>query len=320
MNEFKIGMYIKKRREELGMSQEELCEGLCAVSSLSRIENNQQDPSRNLTKNLLERLGLPNDRFLALWDQKGISTGALLREISDDMIRYERTAEHDRPRFGENIREKLAKLEKTAGQDNRAVRQFLLAYRAILGRSDGPYSTGEKLAMQLEAIRMTCPRFDPEDFRRGHYSLDETRLINQIAKTYSQLGESKRATDMYDQLLKYVEKNDRELAGYAAHFCLIAHNYAINLGKGKRYEESIEIAEKGRRLCISQGSYQFLPGFLAIQAENYYFLGEIERSKELYLHAYYLYNAYGDAVNREAMRREMREYLNMEMSEYQFFE
>ncbi len=319
MDEFNLGTYIKKRREELNISQEELCEGLCAVSSLSRIENNQQDPSRNLTKNLLERLGLPKDRFIALWDQKGISTGALLREIRDDMIRYERTAELDRPNIRESILEKLAELEKVTGQDNRTVRQFLLAQEAILGGPDGPYAPDKKLAMQLKAIRMTCPRFDPEDFRRGHYSLDETRLINQIAKTYSQLGERKRATDMYDQLLKYVEKNNRELAGYAAHFCLIAHNYAINLGKGKRYAESIEIAEKGRRLCISHGSYQFLPGFLAIQAANYYFLGEIEKSKKLYLHAFYIYDAYGDAVNQEVMRREMKEYLGMEMSEYSIF-
>lgn len=86
MNEFKLGTYIKKRREELKMSQEELCEGLCAVSSLSRIENNQQDPSRNLTKNLLERLGLPMDRFIALWDQKSITLGSLMREIRNDMV------------------------------------------------------------------------------------------------------------------------------------------------------------------------------------------------------------------------------------------
>lgn len=319
MNEFKLGTYIKKRREELKMSQEELCEGLCAVSSLSRIENNQQDPSRNLTKNLLERLGLSKDRFIALWDQKGISTGALLREILDDMIRYEHTAENDRPGIREGIREKLTRFEAAIGQDNRNARQFLLAQQAILGGPDGPYSPSEKLTMQLEAIRMTCPRFDPEDFRRGHYSLDETRLINQIARTYSQLGDRKRATDMYDQLLKYIEKNDQELAGYAAHFCLVAHNYAINLGMEKRYSDSIEIAEKGRRLCVSRGSYQFLPGLLAIQAANYYFLGEIEKSKDLYLHAFYIYNAYGDAVNREVMRQEMKEYLGIEMPECSVF-
>ena len=315
MNEFKLGTYIKKRREELKMSQEELCEGLCAVSSLSRIENNQQDPSRNLTKNLLERLGLPKDRFIALWDQKGISAGALVREIRDDMIRYERTSENDRPRIREIIWEKLTELEKAVGQDDRNARQFLLAQQAILGGPDGSYGLTEKLAMQLEAIRMTCPKFDPEDFRQGHYSLDETRLINQIAWTYSQLGERKRATDMYYQLLKYVEKNHRELAAYAAHFCLIAHNYAINLGMEKRYSDSIEIAEKGRCLCISRGSYQLLPGFLAIQAACYYFLGEKEKSEALYLHAYYIYNAYGDVVNREIMRQEMKEYLGIEMPE-----
>lgn len=315
MNEFKLGTYIKKRREELKMSQEDLCEGLCAVSSLSRIENNQQDPSRNLTKNLLERLGLPKDRFLALWDQKSISVGALVREIGDDIIRLDRTPENDRPSIRESICEKLAELENTVDPDNRSARQFLLAQQALLGGPGGPYTPNEKLTMQLEAIQMTCPNFDPEDFRRGHYTLDETRLINQIALTYSQLGERKKAADMYDQLLKYIEKNNKELAGYAGQFCLVAHNYAITLGKEKRYADSIEIAERGRHLCISRGEYQFLPGFLAIQAACYYFLDEIERSKELYLHAYYTYSSYEDAVNREIMRKEMKEYLDMKMPE-----
>lgn len=319
MDEFKLGTYIKKRREELKMSQEDLCEGLCAVSSLSRIENNQQDPSRNLTKNLLERLGLPRDRFLALWDQKGISVGALVREIQDDMIRYERTLQENQPKVRESIQKKLIELEALVTPDNRNVHQFLLAQQAILGKQDRPYSPREKLAMQLEAIRMTCPKFDVEDFLRGHYSMDETRLIVQIARTYSELGERKRAADIYHQLLKYVEKNHRELAGYGSHFCMIAHNYAIILGIEKRYAESIEIAEKGRCLCVSRGAYQFLPGFLAVQAACYYFLGENEKSKELYLHSYYIYNAYGDAVNREIMRQEMKKYLDIEMPERLIF-
>ena len=319
MNEFKLGTYIKKRREELRISQEELCEGFCSVSSLSRIENNQQDPSRNLTKNLLERLGLPKDRFLALWDQKGISVGALVREIRSDMIRYERTLANNRQNVQDSIREKLTELEKLVDSDNRSAQQFLLAQQAVIGKLEGPYSPSEKLSMQLEAIQMTCPKFDPEDFRRGHYSLDETRLINQIAWSYSQLGELKRATDMYDQLLKYVEKNDRELAGYAAHFCLISHNYAIILGMEKRYSDAIEIAEKGRCLCISKGSYQLLPGFLAIQAECYYHLGKTEKSKGLYLHAYYIYSGYEDAANREIMRQEMKERLDIEMPDCSLF-
>ena len=158
MNEFKLGTYIRKRREELGISQEELCEGFCSVPNLSRIENNQQDPSRNLTKNLLERLGLPKDRFLALWDQKGISMGALVREIQDDMILYERTPQEGQPNLRNSILEKLSELEKVIEPNDRSARQFLLAQQAIIGRADGPYSPSEKLEMQLEAIRMTCSK------------------------------------------------------------------------------------------------------------------------------------------------------------------
>lgn len=312
MNEFKLGTYIKKRREELKMSQEELCEGLCAVSSLSRIENNQQDPSRNLTKNLLERLGLPQDKFTALWRQKDITVGALMREINNDIVRHRRAPREDRPQVQEQIREKLAELEKIAAPDDTITHQFLLAQKALLGEASGLYSLEEKLAMQMEAIRMTCPKFDPEDFRRGHYSIDEALLINQIAITYSAAGQKGRAIDMDRQLLWYIEKHYKELAGYADTFCLVAHNFAIHLGASKHYAESIDIAEKGRDTCIRYGEYQFLPGFLAVQAECYFFLGKEEQSKALYLRAYYIYDAFLDQRNRDIIRKEMQEHLGLE--------
>lgn len=214
MNEFILGTYIRKRREELKTSQEDLCEGLCAVSTLSRIENNQQDPSRNLTKSLLERLGLPTDRYTALWDQRSITIGALVREIRINMVRCEQARKEDRAQIQADIREKLAELEKIAGPDDRTTRQFLLDLQARLGRQKGPYSFEEKLAKQPEAIRLTRPGFDVEDFRHGHYSMDESKLINQIARTYSEAGQRKRAVDIYRQPLWYIEKNDKELAGY----------------------------------------------------------------------------------------------------------
>ena len=95
MEEFRLGTYIKKHRKELGMSQEDLCGGLCAASTLSRIENNQQDPSRRLTMSLLERLGLPRDKFIAFWGQRDISAGALMREILNNMVQHRRASKGD---------------------------------------------------------------------------------------------------------------------------------------------------------------------------------------------------------------------------------
>lgn len=308
MDEFQLGTYIKKRREELGISQEEICKGLCAVSSLSRIENNQQDPSRSLTMNLLERLGLSQDKFTALWGQKDIHVGALKREIIRDMIRLRRASKEDRSQITEQILGKLAELETITNPDDRSIRQFLLAHRARLGS----YSIDERLSIQLEAIRLTCPKFDPEDFQRGRYNMGECRLINQIANTYSQGGQRKRAIDIYRQLLWNIEKYDKELVEYAGIFCLAAHNYAIDLGKETHYLEAVEIADQGKKTCLNYGEYQFLPGFLAIQAECCYFLGDKIKSRELYLQAYYVYKAFGDEPNREIMQQNLKEYFGIE--------
>ena len=94
---------------------------------------------------------------------------------------------------------------------------------------------------------------------------------------------------------------------------MIAHNYAIALGIEEYYLESVEIADQGRKVCNYYGDYQFLPGFLAIQAESTYFLGKEMESRELYLQAYYIYKAFGDDLNLEYMRQEMKEHLDIDM-------
>ena len=53
--------------------------------------------------------------------------------------------------------------------------------------------------------------FDPENFQQGRYTMNESRLINQIACTYLDAGQGKRAIDIYRQLLGYVEENCRDL-------------------------------------------------------------------------------------------------------------
>ena len=42
-----LGEYIKQRRLDLGLTQEQLCDGICEPMTLSRLENGKQTPSRN---------------------------------------------------------------------------------------------------------------------------------------------------------------------------------------------------------------------------------------------------------------------------------
>lgn len=313
MNEFAFGTFIKKRRKELGMSQEKLCEGFCSIPNLSRIENNLQEPTREMARNLLGRLGLSGEHFFSLWTNLDIDTGALVREIRANLVKYRQSSNADRIRIKLVILEELSELEKQTNPEDRVIKQFLLSHRAILGEPGRAYRTEEKLAMQLEAIRLTCPQFDPVDFRDRYFTMDESTLINQIANTYAALGDRKRAIDIYRQLLWYTEKNFKELSEYPNHFCLIAHNYAIDLTLESRFPDAIEVAEHGRKVCLKYVDYQFLPGFLAIQAECLYFLNKEEESKKLYLKAYNLYEAFEDQINMDNMRREVKKHLRIEI-------
>lgn len=53
---FQLGPILKARREELGLSQEDLADGICAVPTLSRIENGERMPTKNILRCLCSGL------------------------------------------------------------------------------------------------------------------------------------------------------------------------------------------------------------------------------------------------------------------------
>ncbi len=237
----------------------------------------------------------------------------LRKDIRADVICFERAEDKDRPQIREQALAKLEELEQLAEPDDQVCRQHILSSKVSLGKPDGPYSFEERLDMLMEAIRLTVPRFDLEEIKLGRYSMAETTVINQIARCYAHIGQKTKAIDIYCQLLKYIEKNDQELPKYAGHFCLVAHNYAIDLGLEKRYRECVEIAEQGRQVCVRYGDYQFLPGFLAILAECHYFMNEKTQSAKRYMEACYIYEAIGDEHNLHIIQQEMKDRLGLDM-------
>ena len=309
MEQVFVGEYIKQRRTDLGLTQAQLCEGICEPMTVSRLERGKQAPSYNTINALLQRLGLPGNRYFALLSKNEADMDSLQKEILADKIQFARSAKEDRPEIRKQALKKMEKLEQLMDPEDHITQQYILSAKTSLGGPEGPYSPDERLTMLLEAIRLTVPRFDPENIGLLRYSMEETKIMNQIAVTYVQLGQKKTAFNIYRQLLQYIGEHDRDLAGFAGHSTMVAHNYAIDLTLEKRYGESLEIAEEGCRVCVRYGNYQFLPGFSAILAECFYFTGNLEQSKEYYFQAYYLYKAVGDRRNLEIIRQEMEERL-----------
>ena len=298
MQEIFIGEYIRHHRQDKGLSQEKLCEGICEPMTLSRLENGSQTPSFSCVNALLQRLGLPDDRFTALLSQNELEIVRLRKELVAAI------SHHNTGKGWETVRE----LDRIAKKDDQVVRQVILRAKAVLGREDKIRSPEETLAMLEEALRITSSHFDPEEISRGRYCAEEIKIINSISDIYSEIGERKKAADILSQLLRYIQKQNQDIPQLLS---MVAYNYAIDLTLLKRYEEAIETAELCWQSCVERNHYQFLPGSVHIIAECRYFLGELEESARLYTRAYYLYRAIDEKSDLEILTKEAKEHLGL---------
>ena len=220
---------------------------------------------------------------------------------------FHEAAGEERELFRADAQKKIKELECIAKKDDVVSRQFLVARKANWIEKSDEYSRNEIMDMLLGAIRLTVPQFDLDEINRCLYSENEISLIIDIAVQYSRSGQRRKAEDILRQLIKMLQKR------YPNHIRLplAAYNYAIYLCLERRYEESLEIVELGRTTAIKQKHYLSLPGFLHIEAECRYFMGEVGTSEKLYRSAYHIYKAIDDLDNLKILVREAKERLNL---------
>lgn len=309
MNEFHIGDVIRIRRTELGLSQEELAEGICEIGTLSRIENGVRTPSKSKLNALLQRLGLPGEKYFALVSQNDLDIENLQDEIASHNARNQ---------FDESMK-KLKELEKIVEKDDHITQQFILRTKIAIGKEENgflrPYTYEESLDLLTQAIRLTVPRFEIDTIDRHLYTVNELKIINQIAVTHSKNGNIDTALDIYYQLIKYREKHPIHIKSVASVFSLIAYNYSRLLCIIKRPEAALKIASKGRNYCKLYGNQRCLPGLLVVMADCYHQINQDEKSKKYFLMSYYGYLAMENESNADIVKNHAKELLNIDIAE-----
>lgn len=308
MEKYFIGEIIRQKRTELGLKQCQLCEGICEPTTMSRIESGKQMPGLNTLKNLLQRLGLSDERYYALVSKNEMQIADLQTEIVSANVFKD-------PQRG---LPKIAELEELADPDDHLLHQFILRSKASLGkREDGQivaYSLDEKLDMLFKAIRLTVPNFDIDAIEEGLYSIDEVKVINHIATVYSDLKQHEKAIRIYDQLLQYINKHFQNILQSGGLLPLVAFNYARELDLIGRYTDAIEIAETGWKACTQYGQYRYLAPTIAIIAECNHFFGDDSKSKEYYRQSYYIYKAVDDERGARVITAEAKKYFGEDFS------
>lgn len=297
---YNIGYYIQRIREEKNINQRDLCRGICDRTTLSRIENGKQEPSYHVLKALLQRLDVDETQVLLLLGPQDFEISNLQKEI---------TALNTNRNFQEAA-EKIRRLEEISDPADKIMKQFILRSKALAHYGDDfPASR----ALLTEALQQTHPDFDFDKINEYLLSIEEIKILNQIAISYSEDGDRRYGIHIYRQLFQYLDGRLMNTEMESVILPMLAYNYSKLLGQERRYEECIEIAELGRQCCVKYNKCGSLGGLLLNIACCMHDLGNDEKSKELLVDSYYAYKVMEKFRSCEVVKKYARETFDMEI-------
>lgn len=298
MTIFLFGEAIRRQRLTLGKTMDWVCEGICDVPTLSKLENGYGTLSYEKLTALINRLGITTEWLCTFISSEDEKKSALREEIISLNIQFERASDENKPRIREIALKKHDELKALLDKNDVTLRQLLYRSEEILGKEDGPYSTEESVDLLTKAIRETSKSFSLDHILDGLYSEDEFKLINQIATVYMRSGNYDKAISILKQLFRYAQSSRNSLDFIEKCIPLISSNYANALEEIKWYEEAIRVADVGIQLCRDYRPSVVLPDLIAIEAKCYYELGDREKCLNMLCQAYYIYQALGNEADR----------------------
>lgn len=281
MKAYNIGLFIKKKREEQHIRQEDLCRGICDKSTLSRIERGKQEPSSGILGVLLQRLGINEDQLAVLLGPKDFEISDLQKEIValNSQKEYEKAAE------------KIRRLEQLVEPTDKITQQFILRCKALAYFPEDYPASRDLL---LQALSLTLPDFDFDHISNYLLGIEEVKILNQIANSYSEAGDRRFAIHIYRQLFEDPRKRLFNIEAELTLLPLLAYNYSRLLGLERRYEEEIEIATLGQKTCIKYNKCQYLGGLLLNISCALRELGQDKESRSKLIDSFYAYHLMGD--------------------------
>lgn len=236
-----FGNIIRSRRKVLGMSQEDLADGICDPVSVSRIEQGKVAPKKQVYQKLLARVGMTGDRY----------------ESTIQVERPELLAEADKACTlmtlvrNEEAEEILNALEgKMEGRDKFSM-QYVKSMKAAALYNQGKITAQEHSKLQEEALYLTVPRVGLEKMAEWSFSLQEARTTNLLTASYDKDGRREEGIALLEILKRQYEEKPFPLDYYVACYEVTMWTLGNLLGNAGKYEEAIEAAEKGVRLGLN---------------------------------------------------------------------
>ena len=299
-----IGNLIFKLRTAAGISQGELCKGICSVTTLSRIENDviQQGSVYHLEA-FMQRLGRHIDYYFNTF----LSYSDFMDKQMRDEVRTLRV--NKRYREAEAL---LEKLEKKRSYKKGINLQFIKLSKADI-YCDGHGYNATHLEMLMEAWRITQKGRDVHDIEMARLTNYEIILLINIAINWCENREYEKGLQLFEKLRNNITNFYVDGAEKMRTYLLVLYNYSKYLGDIGQSNINIilDIAEEGINLCIQYGNLRQLVGLVVNKAWALHEHGNKEKSVPYFAMAYYVSGLFGRTDNQKRTSEYVRERLGI---------
>lgn len=245
-----VGYLIKVFRERLGFTQEELCEGLCEPSTLSKIENGHMQPGLELYNALSGKLNI-NIQYPVNLSQV---------EFKRKKIRVKIATSIDKNEFNYEIL--LNEFYDCNYFMNKFDKQFFLFSKAnIILHKEKNYTLA--LELLLESINLTFTNYDVNTNLDKHlFFFTEFNILKTIAVALYKLKNfenAKRILIQMEKILISSNMSNEEIANIYPSVNLTLSNWFM---VEKQYKDTIYYADKGINCSIINGKLFYLANLL----------------------------------------------------------
>lgn len=281
---YMIHEYLSSKRQEKGLTQEYLSEGICEPETYSRVERGKRAPSRKNFKALAERLDIS-------WV---LYRGEIVCEDfkAYELRRLQRNAaiEGDLEKSIYFVRELECIVDMNVVENYQYVKcqEYVTCYR--LGEM-----ALEDTCEKLQEILFMTQKMDVDTSRLVYYSQTEMEIIASLAQLYRRCGKYKEGIELIEGIVKQMEHSrlsyEDQWNGFSFLFRVLAGLY-FAIGE---YDRAIQISEYVKKNILKRREGANLASVLDAISDDLEHKGEqySEEYKKLYRYTYYVADFYG---------------------------
>lgn len=253
MNKDNVGAIILTLRTKLGISQIELCKGLCTNRTLSRIELGERLPDKLLLDAILQRLGKSPDKLETILTEKEYMLYCQRRAIETDIINYD----------FDSAKEKLEEYRRSKECKDTLQRQYISKIDAVLA-DEAEHNVEKSICILREAAEMTMPHWETEEKIKFFLGTEEAQILLLLAQNYLDTKRMKKAYEILEKLFIYLETRYSDEEEKVKVYPKCAYFLVNILCEKGAYKKAMKICEKAIDLLTKNGVIYNLPQLMQI--------------------------------------------------------